>query len=100
MAFFGDSFDNLKDTIEAIGYKTGEVISEQKTKLEISVIERKRDKDFIALGKIYYSMLNKEADIPQDVAEIMSSVKKKNKQISALKKQLASKQQFDADKEK
>ena len=91
MAFLNENFDNLKETIEAIGYRTSEVISEQKTKLEISVISRKRDKDFIELGKIYYSLLKNETEIPKETEELMNAVKEKNLQIIALKKQLADK---------
>ena len=84
MEFFDDAINKTKEVFEAVSQKTGEVIATEKQKFDIASLKAKREKDYTALGKIYYKMISDGVDAPDGAKAIAESIKAKDTEIERI----------------
>ena len=84
MEFFDDAVNKTKEVFETVSKKTGEVITTEKHKFNIASIKTKRDKDFIALGKIYFEMIKDDDSVGEEVKSLTENIKSKSAEIERL----------------
>ncbi len=71
------------------GKKTGDAVSIQKMKLDISDIQEKCEKDYAALGKLCYEKLKAAEDLTEQEVTLMDAIEEKLKKISDLRVEIA-----------
>lgn len=81
--FFDETVSRAKEVFDVACQKTGEVVSTEKKRFDISVLRSKNEKDFAALGKIYFEKL-KFAEVSGSEAEIVSRISERRDRISEL----------------
>ena len=57
MEFLNDAVIKAKDVFDVARRKTGEVVTAEKKRFEISLLRSKREKDLAGLGRIYQKLL-------------------------------------------
>lgn len=81
--FFDETLNRAKEVFDVACQKTGEVVSTEKKRIEISVLKSKNEKDFAVLGKIYFEKLKSGEADPQ-ASELVSRISERKNQISEL----------------
>ena len=84
MGFFDDALNKTKEVLDAAYKKTEEVVVTEKQKFDIQSLKSKRDKDFLALGKIYYSEIKDSEELSDNVKDIVAAIKEKTNEIDRL----------------
>lgn len=85
MEFLENAVAKAKEVFDVACKKTGEVVTTQKQKIDIATIENKRNKDFLALGKLYFKNIMDTEIEDSEIAALVAAIKEKNdliKQIS------------------
>ncbi len=84
MEFFDNAVSKAKEAFDVARKKTGEVVNTEKQKFDVSSLKSKREKDFSALGKIYFELIKDSDELDTEVKELVDAVKEKNEKIDAL----------------
>ena len=84
MEFFDDAISKTKEVFETVSQKTGEVITTEKQKFDIASLKSKREKDYAALGKLYYKTVSGDDNAPEDAKVIIEAIKAKTAEIERL----------------
>ena len=84
MEFFDDAVNKTKEVFETVSKKTGEVIAIEKQKFDMASIKNKREKDYTALGKIYFEFVKDDEGAPEAVKELINNIKEKSAEIDRL----------------
>lgn len=84
MDFFDDAINKTKEVFETVSQKTGEVIATEKQKFDIASLKSKREKDYTALGKVYYKMICGGGEAPDEARAIVEAIKAKDAEIERL----------------
>ncbi len=84
MEFFDDAVNKTKEVFETVSKKTSEVIATEKQRFDMTSLKNKREKDFTALGKIYYEFVKDDDGAVEAVKELVSSIKEKSDEIDRL----------------
>ena len=88
MDFLENAVTKAKEVFDVACKKTGEVVTTQKQKIDIATIENKRNKDFLALGKLYFKNI-KDAEIEdEEIAALVMAIKEKNEQIKQINEEM------------
>lgn len=85
MEFLENAVAKAKEVFDVACKKTGEVVTTQKQKIDIATIENKRNKDFLALGKLYFKNIKDTEIEDSEIAVLVAAINEKNdliKQIS------------------
>lgn len=90
---FMNSIDNAlnkaKDVFDVACKKTGEAVTVQKQKFDISSLKNQCDKDFCKLGKIYFETIKNNTEFDnEEISELVNDVKEKQEKIEELKKEI------------
>ena len=90
MDFLDNAVVKAKEAFDIAYKKTNEVVNTSKQKFDIATLQNKRQKDFEALGEIYYNLI-KNSDIEDDKTQkIVTAINEKNEKIAELNEQLNS----------
>ncbi len=84
MEFFDNAVNKAKEAFDVARKKTGEVVNTEKQKFDVSSLKSKREKDYSALGKIYFEIIKDSDELDGEVKELVDAVKEKNEKIDAL----------------
>lgn len=84
MDFFDDAVNKTKEVFETVSKKTSEVIATEKQKFDLSSLKSKREKDFTALGKVYFEMIKDDENAPDNIKETVENIKAKSAEIERL----------------
>ena len=84
MEFFDDALSKTKEVFETVSQKTGEVITAEKQKFDIASLKTKREKDYAALGKLYYKTVCDDEAAPEEVKTVIEAIKAKTAEIERL----------------
>jgi hypothetical protein len=87
MEFINNAIIKVKEAVDVACKKTGEVVTAEKQKFDISTLKAKRDKDFTALGKIYYEKVKFQTVNDIEVLNLVDSINQKNDEINRLLKE-------------
>ena len=84
MGFFDDALNKTKEVLDVAYKKTEEVVTTEKQKFDVSALKSKREKDFAALGKIYYEQIKDAEDLSEEISVLVSAIKEKSAEIDRL----------------
>lgn len=84
MEFFDDAINKTKEVFETVSQKTGEVIATEKQKFDIASLKTKREKDYTALGKVYYKIISEDENAPDAAKTIVEAIKAKDAEIERI----------------
>ena len=84
MEFFDDALNKTKEVFETVSQKTGEVITAEKQKFDIASLKAKCQKDYAALGRLYYKTVCDDENAPEEVKVIVEEIKAKSAEIERL----------------
>lgn len=84
MDFLDNALNKAKEVFDVACQKTGEVVTTEKQKFDIATLKSKRDKDFLALGKIWFEMIKDDDSVSEEVKSIVLEIKRKNDKIDEL----------------
>ena len=92
MDFLENAVTKAKEVFDVACKKTGEVVTTQKQKIDIATIINKRNKDFEALGKLYFNKIKDSEIEDTEIKELVEAIREKcdlikeiNDEISATK---------------
>lgn len=88
MAFFDDALSKTKDFFNVAYKKTGEVVNIEKQKFDVASLKSKREKDFAALGEIYYNIAKEHEEVSDEVRALLDAIGEKNDEIARLNKEI------------
>ena len=88
MEFFDGAVNKTKEVFETVSMKTSEVIATEKQKFEMSSLKAKREKDFTALGKIYFDIVKDDENASETVKVKVEDIKAKSAEIERLAKEI------------
>ncbi|MBR4762254.1 MAG: zinc-ribbon domain-containing protein [Clostridia bacterium] len=84
MDFFEDAFSKTREVIETVSQKTGEVITVEKQKFEVASLRAKRNKDYRALGRIYFEAIKDDENLTGSAKTLVERIKQKDAEIERL----------------
>lgn len=84
MEFFDDAVNKTKEVFETVSKKTSEVITTEKQRFDMNSLKNKREKDFTALGKIYFELVKDDDGAKDAVKELVAGIKEKSEEIDRL----------------
>lgn len=90
MGFFDDALNKTKEVLDAAYKKTEEVVVTEKQKLDIQGLKSKREKDFAALGKLYFAEVKDAEDVSEEVGTLVNAIKEKSDEINRLNAEIQS----------
>lgn len=90
MGFFDDALNKTKEVLDAAYKKTEEVVTTEKQKLDVAGLKSKREKDYAALGKIYYEAIRNNEDLDDEVKALVEAIDQKNAEIDRLNSDIQS----------
>ena len=83
MDFLDEAVLKAKEVFDIACEKTEQVVNTSKQKIEVLTVQKKLEKDYQALGEIYYELIK---DSPDEVtAEIVADIKEKMEILASLK---------------
>lgn len=88
MGFFEDALNKTREALDVAYKKTEEVVTAEKQKLDISAIKSKREKDYAALGKIYYEAIKSQEDLSDEIKFLVEAIAEKNAEIIRLNREV------------
>ena len=88
MEFFDGAVNKTKEVFETVSKKTSEVIATEKQKFDIASLKSKREKDYTALGKIYFDMIKDDDSASDEVKAIVENIKAKTDEIERLNNEI------------
>lgn len=84
MEFINDAVSKTKEMLEAVSKKTEDAINMGKLKYEISSLEKKREKNFATLGKLYFELIENGAEPDGKSVKLVEAIRAKNEKIEEL----------------
>lgn len=84
MDFLDNALSKAKEVFDVAYKKTGEVVNTERQKFDVASLKSKRDKDFLALGKIWFEMIKDDESVSDGVKSIVNKIKQKNEKIDEL----------------
>ena len=89
MDFFDDAVSKDKEVFGVAKKKTEDVVTTQKQKFDIASMENKLEKDYSALGKLYFKIVENEEIEDENVKSIVEMIKEKNQKITEIKEEMS-----------
>ena len=88
MDFFDNAINKAKEVVDIAYKKTEEVVLTEKQKFDIASLNSKIDKDYKALGQIFYQLYKDNEDIPNDAKNLIKNINEKKLKIKELKEEI------------
>ena len=88
MEFIEDAVVVVKDTIDAVCKKTGEVVNIQKMKYNIASMQSKLSKDYETLGRLCIDNVLSGAELSSEAKAVAEEILKRKEEIKAAKVEL------------
>lgn len=84
MGFLDDAITKTKEVFDVACKKTDEIVTVEKQRFNIASLKTKREKDYTALGKIYFDIIKDDDALDENVRTLIDSIIKKNEEIERL----------------
>lgn len=84
MGFLDDAINKTKEVFDVAYKKTGEVVTIEKQKYNISALKSKREKDYADLGRIYFELVKDSTDLNDETRNLVDAIIEKNEEIARL----------------
>ncbi len=88
MDFLDNAVNKAKEVFDVAYQKTNEAVNLGKQKFDIAATENKMDKDFMALGKIYFSLIEDMEIEDEKTRELVEAIKDKKARIAENKEKI------------
>ncbi len=88
MDFFDNALNKAKEAINVAYKKTEEVVATEKQRFDIASLNSKIDKDYKALGEIYFNLYKDSEDIPEEAKSLFSDIKEKLLKVKELRDEI------------
>lgn len=88
MEFFDGAVNKTKEVFETVSMKTGEVIATEKQRFDMNSLKAKREKDYTALGKIYFDIVKDDENAPETVKVKVEDIRAKTAEIERLAREI------------
>ncbi|MBQ8203439.1 MAG: zinc ribbon domain-containing protein [Clostridia bacterium] len=85
MDFLDNALNKAKEVIDVAYKKTEEVVATEKQRFDIASLNSKIEKDYKALGEIYYNLLKESDDIPDEAKPHFADITEKLERIKELR---------------
>ena len=82
--FFDNAFDKAKNAFEVAYKKTGEIVSIEKLRFNLSSLKSKRTKLYTALGQEYYFKIQNSEDLADTEKNIVEQISDLNEKIEEI----------------
>lgn len=90
MGFFDDALNKTKEVLDAAYKKTEEVVTTEKQRFDVTSLKSKRDKDYVALGKIYFDAIKDNEELSDEVKTLVDAITQKTAEIDRLNAEIQS----------
>lgn len=88
MGFFEDAISKTKEVFDVACQKTGEIVTTEKQKISIASLKSKREKDYAALGKLYFEMVKDADNVDDDTRNLVDAIIEKSEEINRLNEEI------------
>ena len=88
MSFLDDAISKTKEVFDVACKKTDEVVSHEKSRINIIALKTKCEKDYAKLGELYYKLLKGKEDISKEEKELVEAIDLKRQEINRLQAEL------------
>lgn len=88
MDFLNNAIGKTKEFLDVAYKKAGDVVSTEKQKYDIMALKQKLEKDFAALGKLYFGSIDSVEGLPENVATVVMEICKKTEEIENMTDEL------------
>lgn len=88
MGFLEDAVGKTKEVFDIACKKTDEILTIEKQKFTLASLKSKREKDFAALGKIYFELVKDDENADEDVLNIVDDIATKSDEIDKLEAEI------------
>ncbi len=88
MDFFDNALNKAKEVIDVAYKKTEEVVVTEKQRFDIASLNSKIDKDYKALGQLYFNLYKDSEDIPEEARPLFADIKEKLLKVKELKEEI------------
>jgi hypothetical protein len=99
MDIIDNAVSKAKEAFDFACEKTGEVVKTQKQKFDIASLKNKRNKDFEALGKLYYKIIKDTETDNEEISLLISAIKEKSEAIKEIKAEMEAEKNITIDEE-
>ena len=82
--FFDNAFDKAKNAFEVAYKKTGEIVSIEKLRFNLSSLKSKRTKLYTALGQEYYFKIQNSEDLADTEKNVVEQISDLNEKIEEI----------------
>lgn len=89
MDFLDNAIIKAKETIEVVSKKTGEIVTTEKQKFDVSSLKAKLEKDYAKLGRYFYANIKDDAELSTEAKAIVDSISNKIDAIEQLNTEIA-----------
>lgn len=89
MEFLDNAIIKAKETIEVVSKKTGEIVTTEKQKFDVSSLKAKLQKDYARLGRYFYANIAEDTELDEDVKAIVEEISNKITAIEELNAEIA-----------
>ncbi len=84
MDFLDNAINKTKEVFDVACKKTSKIVTVEKQKIDVIALESKCDKDYCALGKIWFEQIKNSDNIPSEAKALVESIAEKKKKIDGL----------------
>ena len=88
MGFLEDAVSKSKEVFDIACKKTDEILTLEKQKFTLASLKSKREKDFAALGRIYFELVKDDEDAGEDVLNLVDEICAKSEEIEQLEAEI------------
>ena len=88
MGFLEDAVGKTKEVFDIACKKTDEILTLEKQKFTLASLKSKREKDFAALGRIYFELIKDDEDADEDVLNLVDEICDKSQEIEQLEAEI------------
>ncbi len=89
MDFFDNVLNKTKEAIDVVSKKTGEIVTVEKQKFDVSSLKSKLEKDYAQLGRLYFKSIDDAEALNEKEKAIVEEINKKLAAINELNIEIA-----------
>ena len=88
MSFFDEVAAKSKDAFDTAVKFTGDVVSEQKVRVQIASLKSKISRDYETLGRLYHDVIKNGSENEEAINEIIAEIEDKKQEICGLEEKI------------
>lgn len=89
MDFFDNVLNKTKEAIDVVSKKTGEIVTVEKQKFDVSSLKSKLEKDYAELGRLYFKSIDNAEELSDKEKTVVEAINKKLAAINELNIEIA-----------